>query len=133
MSELQIIVVTPEATELDQSCEFIAIPMIDGEAGILPGHAPMIGRLGPGELRVRAGGKDTSYYIDGGFLQVEGNVVSVMTGRAILSAEIDIAAARTALDEAKNKASENLELMEIKRKAVDQASAMIRVGEKIKS
>ncbi|MEM7454451.1 MAG: ATP synthase F1 subunit epsilon [Planctomycetota bacterium] len=132
MAELQLIVVTPEETALDQSCEFISLPIYDGEAGVLPGHAPMIGRLGPGELRVRAGGKDSSYYVDGGFVQIESNVVSVMTGRATPAAQLDLAAARQALEEANGKPGETLELMELKRKAVDQATAMIRLAQKAK-
>ena len=107
MAELQLIVVTPEETAMDQSCEFVSLPIFDGEAGVLPGHAPMIGRLGPGELRVRAGGKDSSYYVDGGFVQIESNVVSVMTGKALPAAQIDLGAARQSLDEA-NSASASL-------------------------
>ena len=47
-------VVTPERALLDEPADFVALPMYDGELGVLPGRAPLIGRLGYGELRIRA-------------------------------------------------------------------------------
>ena len=49
---MQCIVVTPEATVLDEPADFVALPLYDGEIGIAPGHAPTLGRLGYGEMRV---------------------------------------------------------------------------------
>ena len=53
---LQCVVVTPERTLFDEVVEFVALPLYDGELGVLPGRAPLIGRLGFGELRIRDGG-----------------------------------------------------------------------------
>jgi len=68
MAQIQVVIVTPEATTLDQMVDSVVVPLLDGSAGVLAGHAPTIGRLGPGELRVREGSKETSYYVDGGFV-----------------------------------------------------------------
>ena len=65
------------------AADFVALPLYDGEIGIAPGHSPFIGRLGYGELRVVNGGGRTRYYVDGGFVQVADNLVSVLTKRAI--------------------------------------------------
>lgn len=130
MSKLQIVIVTPETTALDQEADFVVLPLFDGEAGVSAGHAPMIGRLGPGELRVKDGKGTQSYYVDGGFVQIEGDVVSVLTGSSLPSGDIDVAAAKQALEEAKDLPSENATLAEAKRKAVSQAQAKIRVGGK---
>ena len=89
MAQLQLIVVTPESTVLDEQADFVALPLYDGEIGIAPGRAPLIGRLGYGELRVVVGGQTTRYYVDGGFVQVADNVVSVLTNRALPAASID--------------------------------------------
>src|SRR3990172_7913487 len=97
MAELNCIVVTPEKTALETKAEFVAVPLYDGEIGILPGHSPMIGRLGYGEMRIRAGGQQTRYYVDGGFAQVADNVVSILTSRAVLGTSLDMAAAREQL------------------------------------
>ncbi len=51
--KLHCIVVTPEQTVLDEPADFVALPLFDGEIGIAPGHSPMIGRLGYGEMRIQ--------------------------------------------------------------------------------
>ena len=128
--KLQIVIVTPEKTMLDQQAEAVALPMIDGEAGILPGHAPMIGRLGPGELRIRNGSTVDRYFVDGGFAQIEGGVVSVLPGRSVPAADMVAADAKKALEEALAMPSDKPELNEIKRKAVSIARAQVRFTEK---
>jgi F-type H+-transporting ATPase subunit epsilon len=91
------VVVTPERTFLDEAVDFVALPMLDGELGVLPGRAPLIGRLGPGELRTKHGTDTKRFFVDGGFAQVRGNVVTVLTPRAQRAAEIDTQAATQAL------------------------------------
>ena len=76
---LQCIVVTPERTVYDQPAEFVALTLFDGEIGIAPGHAPMIGRLGYGEMRIGREAGSRRYYVEGGFVEVLGDVVSVLT------------------------------------------------------
>src|SRR5262249_51842694 len=76
------------------------LPMYDGELGVAPGRAPLIGRLGYGELRVRKGPRVSRYYVDGGFVQVRADVVSVLTPRGVEADKIDVAAATHALQEA---------------------------------
>ena len=66
----------------------------------------------------------------GGFVQIEDNTVSVLTGASSLASEIDAAEAKKALEAANELPSENAALAEVKRKAVSQAQAKIRVAEK---
>lgn len=128
-NKLQIVIVTPEKTTLDQQAEFVALPMIDGEAGILPGHAPMIGRLGPGAVRIRNEGKTERHFVDGGFAQIEGGVVSVLPGSSVAEADLTAADAKQALDEALAMPADKPELNEIKRQAVAIARAKVRFTE----
>jgi F-type H+-transporting ATPase subunit epsilon len=86
--ELHCVVVTPEKALLDAPADFVALPMYDGELGVLPGRAPLIGRLGYGELRIRRGEQTERFFIDGGFAQVRGNTVTVLTPRAIAARDI---------------------------------------------
>ena len=97
---LQCVVVTPERAVLDEAADFVALPMYDGELGVLPGRAPLIGRLGYGELRIRHGAQTKRFFVDGGFAQVRANVVTVLTQRALRAEEIDPAAATHALEAA---------------------------------
>lgn len=132
MAELNCIVVTPEKTALETKAEFVAMPLYDGEIGILPGHSPMIGRLGYGEMRIRAAGKETRYYVDGGFVQVADNVVSILTNRAVLGTSLDVEAARVQLAAAKKRPATTDEELQLRDRLVIQARAQIRLAERSK-
>lgn len=84
MADLRLILVTPEKTLFDRPVASIRVPMFDGSAGIYPGRAPLVGRLGIGELRLLGNdGVSESYFVEGGFIQIKGEQVSVLTGAAI--------------------------------------------------
>jgi F-type H+-transporting ATPase subunit epsilon len=128
MAQLDCIVVTPEQTALEQKADSVVLPLYDGEIGILPGHSPMIGRLGYGEMRVESQGQVSRYYVDGGFVQVAGNVVSVLTNRAIPASRVDEKAAQHQLDAALKRPINTPELLEIRDRLLSQARAQIRVA-----
>ena len=130
MAQIHVSIVTPETTTFDADVDSVVVPMLDGERVILAGHAPMIGRLGPGEMRVTTGGNTERFYVDGGFVQVADNSVSVLTGNSVPAAQIDVAKAREDLEKAKSQPADKPELMELKNKAVAQATAQIRMSEK---
>ncbi len=88
-SQIQCLIVTPEKTVVDQRADFAALPLYDGELGVAPGHTPMIGRLGSGELRIRAAEGTRRFYVEGGFVEVLDNVVTVLTSRALPAEEIN--------------------------------------------
>lgn len=125
---IQCVVVTPERTLFDEAVEFVALPLFDGEVGILPGRSPLIGRLGYGELRTRVLGNVKRYFVDGGFAQVRDDVVTILTGRAIPAASIDVAAAQRELAEATAKRA-TTEMEQAQRtRAIDRARGLIRVA-----
>jgi F-type H+-transporting ATPase subunit epsilon len=128
-SVLECIVVTPEATALKSPATFVALPLYDGEIGIAPGHSPMIGRLGYGELRVEEGGKTQRLYVDGGFVQVANNQVAVLTNHAIPAEKLDAAVAREQLESARNRPANSPELMAIRDRAQQQARAQLHMAE----
>lgn len=100
MADLRLVLVTPEKTLLDESVQELRFPLYDGQIGVLPGRAPMIGRLGYGELKISTTAGEQSYYVDGGFVQVKGTVVSLLTNRALAASELDAAEAQELLREA---------------------------------
>jgi len=101
--KLQCVVVTPEKTLFDERVDFVALPLYDGELGVLPGRAPLIGRLGFGELRTSTGDLVRRYFVDGGFAQVRHDVVTVLTQRAIPADQLDAQAAARDLESLENK------------------------------
>jgi F-type H+-transporting ATPase subunit epsilon len=125
---LQCVVVTPERAVLDEVVDFVALPMYDGELGVLPGRAPLIGRLGYGELRIRHGTTTRRFFVDGGFAQVRSNAVTVLTPRAIPGEEIDVSAATHTL-ESPATATLQPEAQEAQRKNRERARAQLRVAQ----
>jgi F-type H+-transporting ATPase subunit epsilon len=86
---LRCIIVTPERLLLDERTDFVAVPIYDGEMGILKGRAPCVCLLGHGALRLRAGDRTERYYVAGGFLQVLQDTVTVLTDTAIPVAQLN--------------------------------------------
>ncbi|MFM7071092.1 MAG: ATP synthase F1 subunit epsilon [Planctomycetota bacterium] len=132
MAQLQCVIVTPEQTVLDTEAEFVALPLFDGEIGIAPGRGPLIGRLGFGEMRLRRGAEVERYYLDGGFVQVAKNVISILTNRAIPGTKINEEAAKTQIDGAMKKPITTPELLEIRDRSVAQGRAQLRVAKRSK-
>jgi F-type H+-transporting ATPase subunit epsilon len=124
---LKCVVVTPERAVLEQEADFVALPMFDGELGVLPGRSPLIGRLGIGELRVKHGHEVTHLFIDGGFAQVRGNVVTVLTPSAQTAAEIKPDTVREALRAAESTKATSPEQMEQRAKAQQRARVKLHL------
>ena len=125
---MQCILVTPERTVLDEEADFVALTLFDGEIGVAPRHTPLIGRLGCGEMRVVLDAKTVRYYVEGGFVEVAGNVVSVLTHRAVPAEEIDDAAAEEQLRSALAKRATSPEQTAARERAAAQARAQLRVA-----
>ena len=127
---LKCVVVTPEKAVLDAAVDFVAVPMFDGELGVLPGRQPLIGRLGYGELRTVSGKTTRRYYVDGGFVQVRSDVVTLLTAKAIPAEELNAAAAEAELREAQ-KTAVTPDQQEMQHKAQLRARAKLRIARKI--
>ena len=128
--KLRCIVVTPERALLDESVDSVTLPMYDGELGVLVNRAPLIGRLGFGDLRFRNGDKVHHLYVDGGFVQLRNNVLTVLTSRAMKPEELSAAAAEQALASslAAQKKAVGPEAQTAQLVAQDKARAQIRMA-----
>jgi F-type H+-transporting ATPase subunit epsilon len=93
-------VITPERAVLEADATFVAFPAHDGEVGILPGRAPLLYKLGAGELRVQSPQGNQTLFIDGGFAQMVENRLTLLTEAARKIEEIDPAAVEKQLAEA---------------------------------
>ncbi len=130
MPTLNLIVVTPEATALDEETSFVALPLFDGEIGISPNHSPLIGRLGAGELRFRRDGQPVRYFVDGGFVQIDDNVVSVMTNRAVPATGLNSDEAAELLAKTLKQRAHSEERIVAREKTIQRVRAELRVSQK---
>lgn len=77
----------------DGDCDFILARGASGELGVLPGHAPLLTWLKPGELMVRRGQKEHFFFLDGAYMEVLPNRVSILADGGAPASELDPAAA----------------------------------------
>ena len=91
---LKLEIVTPERRVLDTEVEAVTVPTASGEAGILSNHSPLVSELKPGVLSYTVRGSVDKLAIAGGFVEVSGNKVSVLTDFAETAAEVNFEAAR---------------------------------------
>ncbi len=94
-------VITPERAVLETDAMFVALPAHDGEVGVLRNRAPMLYKLGTGELRVEAPEGKHLLFVDGGFAQMVDNRLTLLTEQAKRLEEIDAAGVDRALAEAR--------------------------------
>ena len=132
LNNLRCVVVTPEETVLDREADFVALPLYDGELGVCPRHSAMIGRLGYGELRIRTGPETTRYYVDGGFVQVADDLVSVLTNRSIVAEAIDVSAAEEQLQSALSSKAAGEDQIAQRDRTLAQARAQLRMAHRPK-
>ena len=102
MSTMQVELVSVERPIWSGEANAVYARTIDGEIGVLPGHAPMLGELAPGWLvRIQqADGVEQRVAVHGGFLSVRADGVSVLAEIAESADEIDVARAHAALERA---------------------------------
>ena len=99
-----------------------------GELGIAPRHAPLITRLKPGQVRViLANGEEQFFYVSGGILEVQPQVVTVLTDTAIRAADLDEAKAKEAKAEAERILANRGEAMEIAEAQAKLAEALAQL------
>lgn len=101
---LDVELVSPERILFSGEAEMVVCRTSDGEVAFLTGHAPFLGALGIGIVRVHQGGGDSvRAAVHGGFVQVKDNKVIVLSDVAELPDQIDASRARESLEDAQRK------------------------------
>lgn len=94
-------IVTPKGRVYSDDVDIVVVPGSEGELGVLSSHVPLVTPLKPGELRVSKGGKEHSFAVGAGFLEVTASTVTVLSDLAVDEDEIDESAVARALEEAR--------------------------------
>ena len=96
MATLRLQFVTPEKAIVHDEVDEVQLPLADGYAGILPGHAPMLAAVRTGQMWYRKGGQTHYGFVSGGFVEVTGDRVSVLARIAERGEDIDLERAEAA-------------------------------------
>ena len=97
MAKLTLEIITGERLLLrEEDVDEVVAPGMMGELGLLPNHAPLFTSLQAGELRVKKSNAEDDFFISGGFLEVKGDIVTVLADAAERGEEIDLERAEQA-------------------------------------
>jgi F-type H+-transporting ATPase subunit epsilon len=121
-------IVSAEAEIFHGQAKMVVATGIDGELGITPRHAPLITRLKPGQVRVIAeNGDEQFFYVSGGILEVQPQVVTVLTDTAIRAKDLDEAAANRAKAQAEAALANRSDAVEIAQAQAELAQALAQL------
>lgn len=135
MTTIRCDIVSAEQEIFQGSAQMVIATGEMGELGITPRHAPLITRLKPGQVRLLLeGGEEQFFYISGGILEVQPNLVTVLADTAIRAADLDEAAAQKAKGEAERALANRADAMEIAQAQAQlaQAVAQLQALEKLR-
>jgi F-type H+-transporting ATPase subunit epsilon len=128
MTTIRCDIVSAEAEIFHGEATLVIATGEQGELGIAPRHAPLITRLKPGHVEViQENGERQSFYVSGGILEVQPQVVTVLADTAARADELDEAAALTAKEEAEKALADRTDEMEVAEAQAKLAEAMAQL------
>ncbi len=122
---IRVEVVSAEEQIFAGEAEFVVLPGIMGELGIYPRHTPLLTQIKPGAVRLKLPNQDQEelVFVQGGFLEVQPNLVTVLSDTAIRGKDLDEAKAVEA-----KKAAEEAMLNKTSKEAVATAEAELAIA-----
>jgi F-type H+-transporting ATPase subunit epsilon len=135
MATIQVDIVSAEGEVHSVDAAMVFAPASMGEVGIAPRHAPMLTTLKPGEVRVQdEDGKEETFYITGGMLEVQPNRVTVLADTALRGDQLDEAAALSAQQDAEKALEGASDQTDVARAQAElaEARARYRAAQKLK-
>ena len=127
---IHVEVVSAEASIFSGEAEFVVLPGIMGELGIYPKHTPLVTQIKPGTVRIKVPGQteEQFVYVQGGFLEVQPDVVTVLSDTAIRAHDLDEAKALQAKLSAEEAMQNKTSKEEIARAEGELAGAMAQLA-----
>jgi len=121
-------IVSAEASIFSGSVEQVIASGVMGDLGILPGHVPLLTELQPGPIRVIFDdGKEDNFFVTGGFMEVQPDVVTILADSAARAADLNEAAAEEARQQALRAMNEQTADLDYTRAAAQLAEAVAQL------
>ena len=106
MSKLKVNIVSASEEIFSGEADMVFATGTLGEIGVAPGHSPLLTGLLPGPVRVASGSEEDTFFGSGGFIEVQPDVVTVLSDVAERAEDLDEAKALKAQEEAEQLAKE---------------------------
>ncbi len=128
-SPLQVELVAADELVWSGEATFVLARTTDGEIGIMPDHAPVLSVLEESAVLIRVDGGETQVAaVDGGFLSVADNRVSILAEQALLATDIDAGQARQEAERGSDDSVDDQEAARLRRWAEARVNAVERAG-----
>ena len=128
-STIRVDIVSAEAEIFHGQATLVVASGEMGELGIAPHHAPLITRLKPGQVRViQEGGEEQFFYVSGGILEVQPQVVTVLADTAMYAKDLDELAANKAKDDAERLLADRTDAVEVAQAQAQLAQAAAQIA-----
>jgi F-type H+-transporting ATPase subunit epsilon len=127
---IHVDVVSAEASIFSGEAEFVVLPGVMGELGIFPKHTPLITQIKPGAVRIKVPGQaeEQVVFVQGGFLEVQPDIVTVLSDTAIRAKDLDEAKALEAKAAAEEAMQNKTSKEEIARAESELAGALAQLA-----
>ena len=127
MATIQCDIVSAEGSIFSGAAEMVIATGEMGDLGVSAGHSPLLTGLKPGPVRVLANDDEVVFYVSGGFLEVQPNVVTVLADTAARGDDLDEAAAIEAQQRAEQAMANQSAELDYTRAAVELAAAVAQL------
>ncbi len=124
---LQLQIITPLKSVLNEQVDEIIIPTETGEITILPNHVPLFTKIKPGEMTIKKNQKSSFFAITGGFLEINNNNVTILADYAIRAEDIEVVKAKEAEERAKQTMKEKVDKREFAVAEADLRRAIVEL------
>jgi len=125
---IRVDIVSAEGQIFAGEASMVFAPGSEGEIGIAPRHAPLLTMLKPGEVRVQIDGQEEqSFYVGGGALEIQPQLVSVLADTAARARDLDEAAALAAKQRAESAVRDRKDKIEIAEAQAELVRAMAQL------
>ena len=121
MSQFRCQIVTPSESILDEEVEYVSFPAWDGEIGVMNGTSPFLMNLGTGAMRIDFGSGSRHYLLDGGFAQMQDDILTLLADDVLPADHIELKDAESELEEANAAAMASGQTTATERKHVEGA------------
>ena len=125
---IHVDIVSAEGQIFSGEASMVFVPGSQGELGIAPRHAPLLTTLKAGEVRVQSEGADEqSFYVGGGSLEIQPNLVTVLADTAARARDLDEAAALAAKQRAEDAVRQRTDKIDIAEAQAELARAVAQL------
>ncbi len=132
-STIKLEIVTPDRVVLSEEVEYVGVPGVMGQFGVLKNHIPYLAALAIDSLYYKKGNETKYVFVSGGFAEVTGESITILAESAERAEEIDVERARKARERAERRLAEQKEQIDYARARAALMRAIKRINTKEKA